>query len=359
MERYHALTGLDYLAQFDRESDSARNAFAFLVKKDVIDLWTFFSSHKADKTERGYVAFYAMPVKSRQAFAFLQKLAEKHPVSQWRGIFGDRFKFHHNFFIKRNGGGYFRGVELHLQRDFLSDEELRQLYSWIDESVFSTEPEEYEQYVVSALGDECVQRIFTKEELAKVLKALEAAKGISAQTAAPLKQMFFTPEDLEAERKARATAEERERAAIRQAELARKKEKLLEAYDGTLQSIRRHIQRKMYLSAVDDLNLSQPILAENAARFSSLALPEQEALIKLCKKSMELEALPQAETAELLERALSDILSHTERPLEAELTANFLVLCGEAVRHNTVPRNRIYSLIVKFMEEEKRNAANP
>ncbi len=115
----------------------------------------------------------------------------------------------------------------------------------------------------------------------------------------------------------------------------------------------------MYLSAVDDLNLSQPILAEIAARFSSLALPEQEALIELCKKSMELEAFPPAETAELLESALSDILSHPARPLEAGLTANFLVLCGEAVRHNTISRDRIYSLIAKFMEEENRNAANP
>ncbi len=359
LDRYHTLTGLDYCAQFNQESYYTHKAFSFLVEKNVIDLWTFFSDHEENETELDHIASYALPVKSRQAFTFLQRLSEDHPVSQWRKIFGERWKFHDNFFIKRHDYGYMRSMKLCLQRDPLSDEELRTLYSWLDESVFSTEPENYYQHVACALDDSCVQRIFPKEDLAKVLKALEAAKGISAQTASPLKQIFFTPEELEEDQKVQAAAEEQAKAAYRQTELERKKAKLLEAYDGTLRSICNHIRYKMDSDAADNLNLSESILSETAACFSALEFPEQKAFIKLCKKSMALDALTQTEMSELLESALSEILSNTAWPLDAELTANFLVLCGEAVRHNTIPRNRIYSLIEKFTEEEKHNAANP
>ena len=247
LARYHTLTGLDYCDAFNVYNGSAYRAFSLLAESGTIDLWTLFSKQKgAGGTEAmAYISSFVMPVKSRQAFDFLKKMLEEYPISQWPDIFGERL--HNHVFIKRYDRGYRRVIELDLQRDFLSDAELRQLYRWVDESIYCTEPENYYEHIVCALGNSCVQRIFPKEQLAKVLKALEAAKAIDSQSASVFKELFFTPEELEKDRQAQAISDAQAKADTKRAELERAKTKLMKDYDGTLQSICKHIRHDILI----------------------------------------------------------------------------------------------------------------
>ena len=46
-------------------------------------------------------------------------------------------------------------------RPFLTAEQHRQLYDWIDASLFQTEPEYYDSFVLCALKAPVIQRIYT------------------------------------------------------------------------------------------------------------------------------------------------------------------------------------------------------
>ena len=51
-------------------------------------------------------------------------------------------------------------------RPFLTAEQHRQLYDWIDASLFQTEPEYYDSFVLCALKATVIQRIYDKPLLA-------------------------------------------------------------------------------------------------------------------------------------------------------------------------------------------------
>ena len=69
-------------------------------------------------------------------------------------------------------------------------------------------------------------------------------------------------------------------------------------------------------------------------------------------------ALPPPVMAGLLESALRDTMSCASWPAESKQASDFLMLCSEAVRYNTIPRDKIRLSLMKFIEEENRNAAN-
>ena len=57
-----------------------------------------------------------------------------------------------------------------MDRPFLTAEQHREIYDWIDASFFQTEPEYYDSFVLCALKAPEVQRIYDKPLLAAVLR---------------------------------------------------------------------------------------------------------------------------------------------------------------------------------------------
>ena len=54
-------------------------------------------------------------------------------------------------------------IKTYISRPFLSAEQHRQLYDWVERSVFQTEPEKYEDFVLSALKAPEIQRLYDKK----------------------------------------------------------------------------------------------------------------------------------------------------------------------------------------------------
>lgn len=86
--------------------------------------------------------------------------------------------------------------KLDFKRDFLSSDEQRQLFEWIDTSQFCLEPQSYYNFVEAALWNDCVRALYDKETLREVLKALIAIR-YNIHSVNSLKQDLYTQEELE------------------------------------------------------------------------------------------------------------------------------------------------------------------
>lgn len=78
-----------------------------------------------------------------------------------------------------------------MTRPFLTAEQYRQLFDWIDASFFQMEPKEYDSFVLCALKNPEVQHIYEKPLLASVLRML-LARGACNSGEARQAQPFFT-----------------------------------------------------------------------------------------------------------------------------------------------------------------------
>ena len=83
---------------------------------------------------------YALRISSWRCFRFVERLLAEYTFSQLQTIFGKRFYFH-ECFVRSEGYYSRREYKTYISRPFLSAEQHRQLYDWVERSVFQTEPE--------------------------------------------------------------------------------------------------------------------------------------------------------------------------------------------------------------------------
>lgn len=239
LTRYQALTGAEYIEYFNERHWHTLRSFALLVERKEIDLWQFFEQHKEDGTRAHPLELlqeYALKISSWRCFRFAQKLFSQYTFSQLQGIFGNGFYFHKGF-IREEGYYSRKSYRLSMDRPFLTAEQHREIYDWIDASFFQTEPEYYDSFVLCALKAPEVQRIYDKPLLASVLRQLLTHDACSGYEVNQLKERFYSKEELEADRKAAAEQEEQEKELQRQREVRERQEKLKQRYDGSAESL--------------------------------------------------------------------------------------------------------------------------
>lgn len=286
LTRYQALTGTEYIEYFNERHWHTLRSFALLVERKEIDLWQFFEQHKEDGTRAHPLELlqeYALKISSWRCYRFAQKLFGQYTFSQLREIFGKDFYFHQKF--AKAEGFYHKKVQaFSMVRPFLTVEQYRQLYDWIDASVFQTEPESYDSFVLCALKAPEVQRIYDKPLLAAVLRQLLARDACNGYEAEQLKERFYSKEEMEAERKAAAEQEEQEKERQRQQEVMERQENLARCYDGSAESLLQFMRgyyygetRKAALDMVYEKLLEWP-----AGCAQSLAAQEMQKFFELC-----------------------------------------------------------------------------
>ncbi len=246
--RYRELTGADYSEYFDSQHRNGRRAFAFLVEKKEIDLWKFFEQHRQageDAVQINLLKGYALTVSSWRCFRFVEKLMAQYTFPQLQEIFGSRFCFHERF--SREDGYYSRNEYIiNISRPFLTAEQHRQLYDWVDASFFQTAPEKYNGFVLSALKTPKIQRLYDRHLLAAVLRQLLINREYGGHEVTTLKEKFYSKEYLEEERKAAAEKKEREKLLEQEKRTAQMQEKLLQLYDGSMDSLIKFIEKHSY-----------------------------------------------------------------------------------------------------------------
>ena len=239
LTRYQALTGVEYIEYFNKRHWLTLRSFVLLVERKEINLWQFFEQHKGDGARAHPLELleeYALKISSCRCFRFAQKLFSQYTFSQLQEIFGDNFYFHQKF-VKKESYYNKKVQSFSMVRPFLTAEQHRQLYDWIDASLFQTEPEYYDSFVLCALKAPVIQRIYDKPLLASVLRQLLTHDACNGYEVNQLKERFYSKEEMEADRKATAEQEEQEKERQWQQQVMKCQEKLASCYNGSAESL--------------------------------------------------------------------------------------------------------------------------
>ena len=119
----------------------------------------------------------------------------------------------------------------------LTGADYRQLYDWVERSVFQTEPEKYEDFVLSALKAPEIQRLYDKKALAAVLRQFLLHSEYNGYEINRLKETFYSKEELEDERRAEAERKKQEKRLEQEKRTIQKREKLQQLYNGSAESL--------------------------------------------------------------------------------------------------------------------------
>ena len=203
LSRYQELTGADYGEYFRSCHKNSGRAFAFLVERKEIDLWEFFEQHRDGgeyAPQLKLLREYALRISSWRCFRFVERLLAEYTFPHLQTIFGERFYFH-ECFVRSEGYYSRREYKTYISRPFLTAEQQRQLYDWVELSFFQTEPEKYEDFVLSALKAPEIQRLYDKKALAAVLRQFFLHSEYNGYEINRLKETFYSKEELEDERR--------------------------------------------------------------------------------------------------------------------------------------------------------------
>lgn len=285
LARYRELTGADYCDGFQEWHRSSDRAFALLVERKEIRLWQFFEQHQEDGPSAQSMKLllgYAMNISSWQGFRFVRRLLQKYTPVQLQKFFGEQF-FFHELFVRGNRYSS-RDYEFFIKRSFLTEEQHRQLFEWIEASFFQMEPKCYQEFIWCALQDSDVQRLYDRRLLASVLRSLLSSGKYTGGRADHLKEKFYSKEELEADQKADAEKAEREERLRREQEHQKKCERLEQTYDGTMSSLKEFTKSFYYDRDVKEaLDMVYEKLREQPAGCAAaFAADELEQFFKLC-----------------------------------------------------------------------------
>jgi len=237
----------------------------------------------------------------------LNQFLRKHSIVELNDIFSGYSSFHNGFCDCLYNGYRSSETKVDFLRDFLSMEEERQLFHWINESVFRMEPDKYFLFITAALRNKDIQKVFKTEELRSILKTLIELNQISEYESRPLKERFFTEEELKREKEAAAIAaaeKEKQEEIIR---LEKKKQALEEIFDGSFDSLLRY--SKNYFWRED-------------------------------KKT----------ALELTYEKLNAAVEKTEKPVDIDSMSSFLELCSVIMENNAILWEKLYPLIYTMIE---------
>lgn len=304
LARYHQLTGGDLIEYSNSYHRYDERFFALMVERKAIDLWKFFEQHKAEDEDARplkHIRNYAVSVSSWRCFKFVQKLLEQYTFSELREIFGRRFCFH-DAFVKNEGSYSTVCLKVRMTRPFLTAEQHRQLYEWVDASVFQMEPEKYDAFVLSALEAPEIRRLYEKPALAAVLRQLDQREKCNRYELNRLKKKLYTQAELEAEQKEAEEQEKAEQEAKRQRQILNLKEDLEQIYDGSARSLAKFTRNYRYNTRQKEaLEMAfQKLLEWPAGTIQTLPPEDAQCFFELCGELIWEGPRPRSEILEMI-----------------------------------------------------------
>lgn len=286
LARYRELTGTDYMECFSQWMDNTSRAFAYLVERKEIRLWKFFEQHKNEGPEAVPMRLledYAMEIKSWQGFRFVRKLQREYSFQQIQSFFGNRYRFHSKF-ARRT----YREYEINFPKGFLSNEERKELFDWMETSVFLTEPDSYEEFIWEALSLPEIQHLFEKDQLAQVLRLMLKHNGKEdTWNARKLKNTLYSREELELERQAEAEQELLRKQLAEQEKKEKREQDMENTYDGSMSSLNTFVSQH-YHDGQAALDMAyEKLKAWPTGRVQLLERTELGYFFKLCGEMVE------------------------------------------------------------------------
>lgn len=312
MNRYQELTGRVFQLEFHESWKGVQQCFELLVEKRIICLWDYYKqlndvSEKSKERSKEFELIYTCirGARNREAFDFIRQLISASGFDAVYFITGNRREFSEAFV--RNLERYQSGnVYIDIRRDFLSADEKRQLFSWVDEAVFREKPELYYTFVREALKNEIVREIFMKEDLKEVFLTLIHNSLLRSWDEEVLKQYFYTTEEILADKEAKEAKKVEEEIRKAQRELEGISNKLTEIYDGSFSSLKKFINT-YYMDR--DKKKAIPFLWRKLEKMDgdlNLQCSNEEFcdFLYLCTEIVRLGEIPRKQIAEIMEKVI-------------------------------------------------------
>ena len=246
IKKYGELTGTSYLSQFEVEYIYAkRNIFALLVDKGIIDLIETFSScnfldsdvEEPKSAILRYICEYILGIHSRKAFEFFKYFLSKYDFNDMQLLIGkyeniDRF-FMDKFYTEYSSYNA-RSRRFEIERLFLSDDEHRELFSWLDDYMFQYKSDKYMNFTASILIDPFIVKFFNQEELRSIYDMVRDMNiDLIRQNSHVLKRRFLTEYELQAEH----DAEEIQKQLELEQKMKELRDELTTKYNDTFESL--------------------------------------------------------------------------------------------------------------------------
>lgn len=310
--RYQQLTGREFLQEFHEYWEGAESSFNLLVEYNIICLWNYFEAYKDEPKERGETPKelqllwdYVKNVKNRKAFCFVQQFINVYGLARICHFFGCWKKFH-GAYVSGLGQYHREDARINIKRIFLSEDEQRQLFSWIDESVFREEPEYYYRFVKAALNNETVRAIYPKEELKEAYQVMVKYSILTSWEAKELGKYYLTPEEILERETAEETKRVEEERKRKEEELEKMKACLKDTYDGSFASLKEYLKKYYW---------------ENEKK----------------------KAMP------YVFKQLAELVKSSVKICTAKEFCDFLYLCEEIIHFNMFPQEQIVQMIEKMI----------
>ncbi len=273
IQKYDELTGLSYLSEFEREYDGYRKEciFSLFVNTGIIDLKTAFNrcqsldSITSDDSDSKrppillYLRDYCKGATTRLAFDFICYLFQSQDINdiyRWIADGSNSYRrgdaswfFVSPFYDGSTSRSYSREKEprFSVHRSFLSMDEHKQLFGWLDDYMFQNKADHYIEFSVHMLLDPFVTTLFSQTELRCIFDMVCGLNcPVVKENINQLKQKYLSEAEMQAERDAEnAQAILREQAAVERCWQALRDE-LTEKFDSTFQSLLAFLGKHKY-----------------------------------------------------------------------------------------------------------------
>lgn len=232
IQKYDTLTKSSYLKLFEIDHDyNYKTVFGLLVEKGLIYLQDAFAicnsvegteekTSKSDIPMMKYIGDYIRGIHSREAFDFFKYFFGKYDFDHMISLFIDKpdsYNRNSRYFEEAfyHGPPQYHGDNkknrIEIERSFLSADEHRELFSWLDKYMCLYSPEKYIEFSVLMLLEPFIATLYPKDELRRVYDMVcgieknalpQNVQNLLTQNIHKLKEIFLTEEELQAEHEA-------------------------------------------------------------------------------------------------------------------------------------------------------------
>lgn len=243
LDKFEAVTGKAYISRFDANKDISLSSFKHLVRVGYLNLMEYYEQmlllpdeeikgENIRNNRRYYLRKKVEDVYDRQDFEFFRAFFEKYGNDDLKKGLGID-KFYEGFAVGYSYSGDSIG-SLRIKRDFLNEDDQREILGWLDSYIFEKHINLYVGYIKSILENDDVLSLYCKEDIRKLYLAYCQINKNAAENYTMIKKFLTVKEieDYDNRQKEKARQKELEALAREKAEAENDFEKNRDSWDG-------------------------------------------------------------------------------------------------------------------------------
>lgn len=198
IDKYDKLTNTSYKKTFYNYKYRRDVIFSILVEKDVICLQSFFEQYinqkEENKLDLQHLSEYVTGITTKKAFLFFRYFLN---IKEYTIKDIEKFRFDIKCLYSSSSHYYYHSSgSLNIKRDFLSLDEQKEMFMWLEEYIFYMKSEEYIDFIVIFLKNNIALEIFNKEELRELYDIVSNIDD-AAKNNKSLREKYLSMEELE------------------------------------------------------------------------------------------------------------------------------------------------------------------